>query len=102
MLKDKLPEFKSSVLEVMRQPLEDREIQTLRFSDNEKVHYNAQMKVNQIRKYCELNEASKILLKTAMENLNLSARAYDWILKVSIKIADLESAETILSEHSPK
>ncbi len=53
-----------------------REIQTLRFSDNEKVHYNAQMNVKQ-RKHCELNEASKTLLKTAMENLNLSVRAYD-------------------------
>ena len=76
-----------------------REIQTLRFSDNEKVHYNAQMNVKQIRKHCELNEASKILLKTAMENLNLSARAYDRILKVSRTIADLESVDKITPEH---
>ena len=76
-----------------------REIQTLRFSDNEKVHYNAQMNVKQIREHCELNEASKTLLKAAMENLNLSARAYDRILKVSRTIADLESIDSISPDH---
>jgi magnesium chelatase family protein len=76
-----------------------RAIQTTRFSDLDNVHYNAQMNVKQIRKYCQLKEESKILLKNAMEKLNLSARAYDRILKVSRTISDLENSEHIQSKH---
>jgi magnesium chelatase family protein len=76
-----------------------RELQTRRFTGNDKVHYNAQMNVKQIRKFCKLNEESKTLLKTAMERLNLSARAYDRILKVARTIADLDASEDIISEH---
>jgi magnesium chelatase family protein len=76
-----------------------REIQTKRFADSEKVHYNAQMNTKQIGTYCQLNEASKNLLKTAMDRLNLSARAYDRILKVSRTICDLDGTENILPEH---
>jgi magnesium chelatase family protein len=57
-----------------------RQLQTIRFNGNEKVHYNAQMNVKQIKEFCRLDDASKQLLKTAMERLNLSARAYDRIL----------------------
>ena len=52
-----------------------------------------------IREYCDLDEASLQLLKTAMERLNLSARAYDRILKVSRTIADLENSENVCSHH---
>lgn len=76
-----------------------RQTQTDRFEDCEKVHYNAQMGVKQIREYCKLSKESMELLKTAMERLNLSARAYDRILKVSRTIADLSSATAILPEH---
>lgn len=76
-----------------------RQIQTERFEDNEKVHHNAQMGVKQIREHCKLSEESMELLKTAMERLNLSARAYDRILKVSRTIADLTAAKDILPEH---
>jgi len=76
-----------------------RDLQTKRFEASENVHYNAQMNVKQIRKYCTLDAASKELLKTAMERLNLSARAYDRILKVSRTIADLEGSETIMGTH---
>ena len=76
-----------------------REIQTLRFSKSNNVHYNAQMNVKQIQNYCSLNDTSKNLLKNAMDNLNLSARAYHRILKVSRTIADLEGLESILPEH---
>ena len=76
-----------------------REIQTKRFELSEIVHYNAQMNVKQIRTHCKLDTASKNLLKTAMERLNLSARAYDRILKVSRTIADLEGEESIKGEH---
>lgn len=76
-----------------------REIQTNRFAAYDHVHYNAQMSTRLIRKYCELSDASLSLLKTAMERLNLSARAYDRILKVSRTIADLDGSENIQAIH---
>jgi magnesium chelatase family protein len=76
-----------------------REIQTDRFEDIAHVHYNAQMGPKQIRAFCKLDESSMSLLKTAMERLNLSARAYDRILKVSRSIADLEGSENIKGDH---
>jgi magnesium chelatase family protein len=76
-----------------------RKIQTERFTEFENIHYNAQMGVRQIRKYCKIDAASLELLKTAMERLNLSARAYDRILKVSRTIADLEGSDHITGTH---
>lgn len=76
-----------------------RKIQSKRFEDFENIHYNAQMGVRQIRTYCALDDASMALLKAAMEKLNLSARAYDRILKVARTIADLSAAERITGEH---
>jgi len=76
-----------------------REIQAKRFEEFENIHYNAQMGVKQIRKFCVLDEASLALLKNAMERLNLSARAYDRILKVARTIADLEGSENINGNH---
>lgn len=76
-----------------------REVQVERFRESEKTNYNAQMNVKQIRKYCALDDASKQLLKTAMERLNLSARAYDRILKVSRTIADLEGVDKVSGVH---
>ena len=57
------------------------------------------MNTKQIRKYCKLDDTSIQLLKTAMERLNLSARAYDRILKVARTIADLEGELSIESAH---
>ena len=76
-----------------------REFQAERFKDYDHIHYNAQMNVKQIREFCRLDNTSKDLLKTAMERLNLSARAYDRILKVSRTIADLEISDTIRPDH---
>ena len=76
-----------------------RQIQTERFKTSTSIHYNAQMSVKQIRNYCVLDEASMQLLKTAMERLNLSARAYDRILKVSRTIADLQGEKDINGTH---
>jgi magnesium chelatase family protein len=76
-----------------------RKLQSIRFEDFETIHYNAQMGVKQIRTYCALDATSMSLLKTAMEKLNLSARAYDRILKVSRTIADLSASEVITGEH---
>ena len=75
-----------------------RELQTNRFKDLDQVHYNAQMNTKHIRKYCNMT-LSKTLLKTAMERLNLSARAYDRILKVARTIADLACTEELNAEH---
>ncbi|HKJ47464.1 MAG TPA: YifB family Mg chelatase-like AAA ATPase, partial [Christiangramia sp.] len=76
-----------------------RELQTKRFESLENIHYNAQMGPRQILEFCKLDDASKNLLKTAMERLNLSARAYDRILKVSRSIADLEGSELVKGDH---
>ena len=76
-----------------------REIQSKRYTESKNVHYNAQMSVKQIRTYCKLSEESLTLLKTAMEKLNLSARAYDRILKVSRTIADLANENNISPDH---
>ncbi|MAX70243.1 MAG: magnesium chelatase, partial [Flavobacteriaceae bacterium] len=65
----------------------------------ENVHYNAQMNTKQIREFCKLDEGSLELLKSAMERLNLSARAYDRILKVSRTIADLEGSNDVTGTH---
>ncbi len=76
-----------------------REKQNERYAEYETIHANAQMSSRMIREYCEINEAGKNLLKKAMENLGLSARAYDRILKVARTIADLEGTENIQSFH---
>ena len=76
-----------------------REIQSKRFEAIDSVNYNAQMSTKLIRAFCALDEVSLELLKTAMERLNLSARAYDRILKVARTIADLESAENVQASH---
>ncbi|MGB5316727.1 MAG: YifB family Mg chelatase-like AAA ATPase [Robiginitalea sp.] len=76
-----------------------RELQIERFKALEKMHYNAQMNTNQIREYCKLDNASKAMLKMAMERLNLSARAYDRILKVARTIADLENTTAVSGNH---
>lgn len=88
-----------SSVEIRKRVTKARELQTNRFKNSKTIHYNAQMNVKQIRKYCVLDEASKQLLKTAMEQLNLSARAYDRILKVSRTIADLQGDDVINGTH---
>lgn len=60
---------------------------------------NAQMHTKQIKRYCVLQDEAKELLKMAMTELGLSARAYDKILRVSRTIADLACLETISAEH---
>ncbi|PIB39145.1 YifB family Mg chelatase-like AAA ATPase [Maribacter sp. 4G9] len=88
-----------SSVEIRKRVTKARELQTKRFEELENVHYNAQMNTKQIREFCKLDEASKSLLKNAMERLNLSARAYDRILKVARTIADLDNAPDINGNH---
>lgn len=76
-----------------------REIQAKRFGGNAEVYCNAMMPSSMVKKVCEITDAGRALLKTAMERLGLSARAYDRILKVSRTIADLAGSDEIKIEH---
>lgn len=76
-----------------------RMIQSNRFKEYEGIHYNAQMPTKLISSFCELDDTSLKLLQNAMDKLNLSARAYDRILKVSRTIADLEAVQNIKPSH---
>ncbi len=79
--------------------IEARQIQKERFAETKGVYCNAQMTSKMLRKYCVVDEAGSNLMKTAMEKLGLSARAYDRILKVARTIADLEKKDNIRIEH---
>ena len=79
--------------------LKAREIQAARYANFEGVYANAHMSSNTLREICVISTAGQQLLKTAMLKLNLSARAYDRILKVSRTIADLAGVPDILPEH---
>lgn len=76
-----------------------RQIQQQRFANEPGIHSNAQMTPRLLQKYAQLDERGKAMLQNAMERLNLSARAYDRILKVARTIADLDGSDTILSMH---
>jgi magnesium chelatase family protein len=76
-----------------------RNIQEERYKDSEGVYANAQMSSKQLKEVCAISTAGQNLLKVAMEKLNLSARAYDRILKVSRTIADLAASQDIKPEH---
>ncbi len=86
-------------VEIRKRVTMAREVQTERFKELDNVHYNAQMNTKQIREYCKLDDKSKSLLKNAMERLNLSARAYDRILKVARTIADLGNDDALNGNH---
>lgn len=76
-----------------------REIQLKRFEEQKGVYSNAQIGSKLLKEVCVINTVGQTLLKTAMDKLNLSARAYDRILKVSRTIADLDGSENIRPEH---
>ena len=76
-----------------------RHLQEERFKDQKGIHCNAQMTERMIHRYAEPDEKGILLLRTAMERLSLSARAYNRILKVARTIADLDGSEKVLSQH---
>lgn len=76
-----------------------RKIQEERFQDLPEIHANSQMNSKQMQQYCLLEKEGHQLLKNAMEKLQLSARAYDRILKVARTIADLDNSENIQNQH---
>ncbi len=87
-----------SSFEIRKKVLRTYLIQKERYK-NEKLLYNSQLNIKQIEKYCRIDESSKNFLKNTIDNLNLSARAYHKILRVSRTIADLENSEDIRQEH---
>jgi len=98
--KELADERKSEKSESIRdRVIEARQIQEKRFAESNGIYCNAQMTSKQLRKICQLDETGMNLIKNAMEKLNLSARAYDRILKVARTIADLEAIQDIKSEH---
>ncbi|MFL5809633.1 MAG: YifB family Mg chelatase-like AAA ATPase [Flavisolibacter sp.] len=76
-----------------------REIQTKRYESYQGIYCNAQMSSKMLKEICVINTAGQNLLKATMQKLNLSARAYDRILKVSRTIADLADCADIKTEH---
>src|SRR5690606_15479721 len=76
-----------------------RSIQEDRFKNLDGIYYNAQMPGKMVKEVCQLDSACQLLLSTAMKKLQLSARAYDRILKVARTAADLSDSENIKVEH---
>ena len=77
----------------------ERQRQQERFRNDAKVNCNARMATRQLKQHCKLSDDSQELIRVAMSELNLSARAYDRILKVSRTIADLDDKIDISPEH---
>jgi magnesium chelatase family protein len=96
-LSDAKPVEKS--LEIQKRVINARLIQRERFKKRKNVYCNAQMNSKMIKEFCKLDDTCLTLLKNAMEKLDLSARAYDRIIKLSRTIADLESSEKIHPAH---
>ncbi len=84
---------------IRQRVIEARSVQQARFAGGRKTNCNARMGHSQIKKFCALDSGGQEMLRHAMEDLQLSARAYDRILKVSRTIADLAGTERIDSAH---
>jgi magnesium chelatase family protein len=91
------PQEKSEL--IRERVMKARELQAERYKEHPGIYCNAQMSSKMLREICIINQAGANLLKVAMERLNLSARAYDRILKVSRTIADLAGSADIKIEH---
>lgn len=76
-----------------------RAIQSARFAGNRAIHTNSQMNSRDIRQYCVLNDETKKVLTAAIQKFQMSARAYDRILRVARTIADLEGSHSIERQH---
>lgn len=91
---------RSETSEIIRERVvKARELQAHRFTEHPSIYCNAMMPSNMVKRICAIDDAGKTLLKSAMERIGLSARAYDRILKVSRTIADLAASDTIKTEH---
>jgi len=84
---------------VRERVLRARSVQLQRYSGEKKVYSNAQMPARLLRKVCEISAEGEKLLETAIQRLNLSARAHDRILKVARTIADLDDSPGIVPRY---
>lgn len=89
----------NSSVDIRNRVIAAREIQLNRYRDHEEIYCNAMLTPHLLNECCAIDQAGNNLLRTAMSRLNLSARAYDRILKVSRTIADLENSEKLKPEH---
>ena len=98
---EKLAEIRSaeSSAAIRERVVKARAVQQRRFEDFPEIHCNAQMSSKMIQQYVSLDEEGQNLLRVAMQRMNLSARAYDRILKVSRTIADLDGNPVVQSSH---
>jgi magnesium chelatase family protein len=93
-------DYKGETSAVIRERvIKARAIQAARYKNQPGIYANAGISSKQLHTVCAIDNVGATLLKKAMERLNLSARAYDRILKVSRTIADLAVSEKILPEH---
>lgn len=92
-------EVAESSTDIRQRVIAARDLQKQRFEHEKTIYCNAQMPSNMVRQLCKITPAGQTLLKTAMERLSLSARAYDRILKVARTIADLANSPDIKIEH---
>ena len=74
-----------------------RTVQSHRFGNS--ISTNAMMRTHEMQMFCRLDDSSRKMIRAALENLGLSARAYDRILKVSRTIADLDNSRDIRAHH---
>jgi magnesium chelatase family protein len=85
--------------QIRKRVINARKMQQERFKNKRGIYSNALMEASDLKSICQLNKVSQQLIKKAMHQLNLSARAYDRILKVSRTIADLDQSTEIKTEH---
>lgn len=85
--------------QIRQRVINARSVQASRFAECDGVYCNAQMSTRQLRRFAVPDKAGAELLRNAMRKLNLSARAYDRILKVALTIADLEQSSRIQTHH---
>lgn len=86
-------------VDIRKRVVKARDRQTERFKQHAGVYCNSMMSARMLRKYCILDEAGSQLLKSAMDRIGLSARAFDRIIKVARTIADLDDSDDISTEH---
>lgn len=84
--------------EMRESVVQARELQLSRFT-NSRINCNAQMNSRQVREFCELDKTGQILLRDSVNDMGLSARAHDKVLRLSRTIADLEDTPAILTHH---